>query len=66
MTGWSSHRERRDVSDETGQALLYAVLLILPISALAARRLPLGTTLRYALAWIAIFLIATILVASFT
>lgn len=54
------------MSDEAGQALLYAVLLILPIAALAARRLPLGTTLRYALAWIAIFLIATILVASFT
>lgn len=32
-----------------------ALLLILPISALAARRLPLSTTIKMALVWVAIF-----------
>lgn len=34
---------------------LYALLLILPLSALLARRLPVATTVKMALAWIAIF-----------
>ena len=54
------------MSDDVGQALIYALLLILPLSALATRRLPLSTTVRYALAWGAIFLLATIVVANFT
>lgn len=41
---------------ETGGDIAYlALLLILPVAALAARRLPLGTTLKIALAWAAIF-----------
>ena len=35
-----------------------AMLPILPVSALAARRLPVGATAKMALAWIAIFLVA--------
>ena len=34
---------------------LLAVMLILPISALVARRLPLGEAVKMALAWVAIF-----------
>ncbi len=54
------------MNDQVGQALIYAVLLILPLSALAARRLPMATTLKYALAWAAIFGVGVLLVASFT
>ena len=54
------------MTDDAPNMLYYALLLILPLSALAARRLPLSTTFRYALAWGAIFLLATIVVASFT
>jgi aspartyl protease family protein len=36
-------------------AFVTALLLILPISALAARRLPLGSIVKLALIWIAIF-----------
>jgi aspartyl protease family protein len=43
------------VSDETGYALIYALLILLPVSALVARRLPLSTVVKYALAWVAIF-----------
>ena len=50
------------MSDQVGDALIYALLLILPLSALAARRLPLGTTVRYALAWVAIFAVMFLLV----
>lgn len=39
-----------------------ALLLILPISALAARRLPVGATVKMALAWLAIFVVAYLLV----
>lgn len=39
-----------------------ALVLILPVSALAARRLPLGETVKMALAWLAIFAIAFALV----
>lgn len=54
------------MNDQVGQALIYAVLLILPLSALAARRLPMATTLKYALAWAAIFGVGVLFVASFT
>ena len=43
------------MNDDQLNGLLFMVMLILPISALAARRLPLGTTVKMALAWIAIF-----------
>ncbi|CAN5270241.1 hypothetical protein BH10PSE15_BH10PSE15_08920 [soil metagenome] len=39
----------------TGDVLFYAVMLVLPISALVARRLPIGEILKMALAWLAIF-----------
>lgn len=39
-----------------------ALVLILPVSALAARRLPLGETVKMALAWVAIFGVAFALV----
>lgn len=45
-----------------GQTLFYALLLLLPLSALAARRLPMATVMRYAIAWIVIFAIGFILV----
>lgn len=42
---------------DTGFDYLYLVLLlVLPLSALAARRLPIGHTIKLALAWLAIFL----------
>jgi aspartyl protease family protein len=54
------------MSDTIGQALIYALILILPLSALAARRLPIATTLRYVIAWVAIFVVGVLIAASFT
>ena len=54
------------VNDNVGTALVMALVLILPISALAARRLPLATTAKYAAAWVAIFLVALLIVREFT
>uniref|UniRef100_UPI0035CA4A84 hypothetical protein n=1 Tax=uncultured Sphingomonas sp. TaxID=158754 RepID=UPI0035CA4A84 len=51
------------MTDDGMQVTLLALLLILPVSALVARRLPLGATLKMALAWVAIFGIALVLVA---
>jgi hypothetical protein len=39
----------------TGDVLLYAVMLMLPVAALISRRLPIGETIKMALAWLAIF-----------
>lgn len=39
----------------TGDVLLYMVMLMLPIAALISRRLPIGETVKMALAWLAIF-----------
>lgn len=44
-------------------AFYLALMLILPISALAARRLPISQTLKMALAWIAIFGMMFVLVS---
>jgi aspartyl protease family protein len=49
--------------DRGAQFALYAVMLILPLSALVARRLPLKPVLKMALAWVAIFVVA-LLIAS--
>ncbi|RXD06891.1 TIGR02281 family clan AA aspartic protease [Sphingomonas sp. UV9] len=49
--------------DRAAQFALYAVMLILPLSALVARRLPLKPVLKMAAAWIAIFVMA-LLIAS--
>lgn len=35
--------------------VLYLLVLILPVSALVARRLPVGDAVKMALAWVAIF-----------
>jgi aspartyl protease family protein len=49
----------------TGFDIFYfALMLILPLSALAARRLPIGSTLKMALAWIAIFVVLMIVVGN--
>lgn len=46
-----------------GNAIFYALLLILPLSALFARRLPLGRVAVMALAWIGIFTTGLMIVA---
>lgn len=51
------------MSDQAGSALIYALLLILPLSALFARRVSLGSTLKMALAWAAIFIGGLLLLA---
>ena len=43
------------MSDTTGNVIFYVLLLVLPLSALFARRLPLGRVAVMALAWIGIF-----------
>ena len=51
------------MSDQTGQAIIYALMLVLPLSALLARRVPIGATVKMALAWVAIFVVGLVLVA---
>ena len=43
------------MSDRTVDIVFYALLLLLPLSALIARRPPIGRTLRSIVAWVAIF-----------
>lgn len=43
------------MTDNSMDMVYFALALILPVSALAARRLPLGDTIKMALAWVAIF-----------
>ena len=43
------------MSDTTGNVIFYVLLLVLPLSALFARRLPLGRVAVMGLAWIGIF-----------
>ncbi|WP_457353931.1 hypothetical protein [Sphingomonas sp. UYP23] len=45
--------------------LLYLLVLILPVSALVARPLPLGDAVKMALAWVAIFGILVLIVTLF-
>lgn len=52
--------------DATMQAVVLMLVLILPVSTLAARRLPLTTTAKYAGAWFALFLIGYLIIVSFT
>lgn len=47
--------------DRAAQFVLYAVMLILPLSALLARRPPLKPMLKMALAWIAIFAVGLLI-----
>lgn len=54
------------VTDDAPNMLYYALLLILPLSALLARRVPLGQTLRMALAWVGIFGVGLVLATGYT
>jgi len=51
------------MSDQSGNAIFYVLLLILPLSALFARRLPLGRVAVMALAWVGIFATGLLIVA---
>jgi len=48
-------------SDQTANLLYSLLFLVLVVSSLAARRLPFGVTVKYALAWLAIFAGAAVL-----
>lgn len=50
------------MSDDAGQILFYGIMILLPLSALIARRVPLGPTLKMAAAWIGIFIVGLVLV----
>jgi len=52
------------MNDRSADILYYALWLILPISALAARRIPMKDSLKMALAWVAIFGVLFVLVAA--
>ncbi len=53
------------MNDDTGfYAAMMALMLILPLSALVARRLPIGSTLKMAAAWGAIFAVALLAVTA--
>jgi len=54
------------VSDTVVQALFYALLLVLPLSALAARRIAITVIARYVAAWFVIFGVALVLAYSFS
>ncbi|MES2419971.1 MAG: TIGR02281 family clan AA aspartic protease [Pseudomonadota bacterium] len=47
--------------DRAAQFALYAVMLILPMSALVARRLPVKPVVKMALAWVAIFAVGVVI-----
>jgi aspartyl protease family protein len=51
------------VNGTGANALFLALLLILPLASLVARRLPLRSVVRMTLAWIAIFAVALVIVA---
>ena len=50
------------MSDDAGSILFYGVMILLPLSAMVARRVPLGRTLKMAAAWIGIFMVGLLLV----
>lgn len=52
------------MSDRVFQALFIGLLLVLPISALAARRVPGSTLIRYAAAWVLVFGVALLVVSA--
>lgn len=51
------------MSEQTGNALLLALMLVLPLSALVARRLPIGRVAMLALAWVGVFAAGLVIVA---
>lgn len=50
------------MSDTTGNAIFYLLLLILPLSALLVRRMPLGRAAIMALVWVGIFAVGLLIV----
>ena len=50
------------MSDMTGNIIFYVLLLVLPLSALLARRIPLGRAAIMALAWVGIFAVGLLIV----
>lgn len=54
------------MSDTGVQAMILALMLILPLTALTARRLPMAQVLRYVAAWVAVFGVGLLLVRFFT
>jgi aspartyl protease family protein len=51
------------MSDQPMDSVYYLLLLVLPIAALMARRIPMRDGFKMALAWVAIFGVAYVLVA---
>lgn len=54
------------MSERVGTALILLLALLLPMSALIARRMPGMTMVRYALAWGGVFLVLLAIVLQFT
>lgn len=54
------------MSERVGTGLILLLVLVLPLSALVARRMPVQTMLRYALAWGGVFFALFVIVALFT
>jgi aspartyl protease family protein len=50
------------VNDQSSDVIYYLLILLLPLSALMARRLPIKDVFKMALAWVAIFGVAFLLV----
>lgn len=50
------------MSERSGDILFYCLLLLLPLSALIARRIPLKSGFKMALAWLAIFIVGLMIV----
>lgn len=49
-------------SDRTADLMFYALMLLLPLSALMSRRLPIASVLKMTAAWVAIFAIGLVIV----
>lgn len=50
------------MNDQSSDVIYYLLILLLPLSALMARRLPIKDVFKMALAWVAIFGVAFLLV----
>jgi aspartyl protease family protein len=51
------------MSDGSAEAILLALLLVLPVAGLIGRRVPLGSLAKMALAWVAIFALGLVIVS---
>jgi aspartyl protease family protein len=51
------------MNDQSANVIYYLLWLILPISALAAQRIPMKDSFKMALAWLAIFAVLFVIVA---